>query len=107
MNALTYVGHATVEIEMDGVRLLTDPVLRKRIVHLRRQVPLPHEPFAKAPDAILLSHQHFDHLDLPSLRGFGPETGSFRARAAAHFSGKTALRTSRNSPSARRRKLAR
>ncbi|MBK5233148.1 MAG: MBL fold metallo-hydrolase [Thermoleophilia bacterium] len=73
MNALTYVGHATVEIEMDGVRLLTDPVLRRRIAHLRRQVPLPHEPFAKEPDAILLSHQHFDHLDLPSLRGFGPE----------------------------------
>ena len=74
MNALTYVGHATVEIEMDGVRLITDPVLRKRIVHLRRQVPLPHQPFAKSPDAILLSHQHFDHLDLPSLRGFGRET---------------------------------
>ncbi len=73
MNALTYVGHATVEIEMDGVRLLTDPVLRKRIVHLRRQVPLPDEPFANGPDAILLSHQHFDHLDLPSLRGFGPD----------------------------------
>lgn len=71
MNALTYVGHATVEIEMDGVRLLTDPVLRHRIVHLRRQVPLPAEPFANQPDAILLSHQHFDHLDLPSLRGFG------------------------------------
>ena len=74
MDALTYVGHATVEIEMDGVRLLTDPVLRKRIVHLRRQVPLPPEPFAKELDAILLSHQHFDHLDLPSLRGFGKET---------------------------------
>ncbi len=74
MDALTYVGHATVEIEIDGVRLLTDPVLRKRVVHLRRQVPLPPQPFAKRPDAILLSHQHFDHLDLPSLRGFGPET---------------------------------
>ena len=74
MDALTYVGHATVEIEMDGVRLLTDPVLRKRIVHLRRQVPLPPEPFGEDPDAILLSHQHFDHLDLPSLRGFGKDT---------------------------------
>jgi len=73
MDALTYVGHATVEIEMDGVRLITDPVLRKRIVHLRRQVPLPAEPFAGELDAILLSHQHFDHLDLPSLRGFGRE----------------------------------
>lgn len=74
MNALTYVGHATVEIELDGVRLLTDPVLRKRIVHLRRQVPLPPDPFAAPPDAILISHQHFDHLDLPSLRGFDRQT---------------------------------
>lgn len=74
MTTITYVGHATVTIEMDGVRLVTDPVLRRRIVHLRRQVPLPGEPFTAGPDAILISHQHFDHLDLPSLRGFG--TGS-------------------------------
>ena len=35
---VTYVGHATVLLELDGVRLLTDPVLRSRLVHLRRQV---------------------------------------------------------------------
>ena len=87
-NSLTYVGHATVEIEHDGAHLLTDPVLRNRIVHLRRQVPAPDDPHARIPDAILLSHQHFDHLDLPSLRGFGhrvrilcgPGTGSFLRR---------------------------
>lgn len=71
-NSLTYVGHATVEIELDGAHLLTDPVLRNRIVHLRRQVPAIKDPHGRIPDAILLSHQHFDHLDLPSLRGFGP-----------------------------------
>ena len=37
---LLYVGHGTVLIEQDGVRLLTDPVLRQRIWHLRRRVPL-------------------------------------------------------------------
>ena len=37
---LVYVGHATVLIELDGVRLLTDPVLRPRVWHLRRRVPL-------------------------------------------------------------------
>ncbi len=31
-----YVGHATVLVELDGVRLLTDPVLRRRVLHLRR-----------------------------------------------------------------------
>ncbi|MCK5406569.1 MAG: MBL fold metallo-hydrolase, partial [Candidatus Krumholzibacteria bacterium] len=34
---LTYVGHATVLIEMDGVRLLTDPILRNRVSGIRRQ----------------------------------------------------------------------
>lgn len=56
---------------MDGAHLLTDPVLRGRVVHLRRQVPDPGIDGAEVPDAILLSHQHFDHLDLPSLRRFG------------------------------------
>ena len=65
------MGHATVEIRMDGAHLLTDPVLRNRVVHLRRQVPDPGIDGSDVPDAILLSHQHFDHLDLPSLRRFG------------------------------------
>jgi hypothetical protein len=33
---ITYIGHATILIEMDGVRVLTDPLLRDRIGHLRR-----------------------------------------------------------------------
>lgn len=69
---LTFVGHASTLIELDGVRLLTDPVLRPRIAHLRRQVPLSDDSHTP-PDAVLISHQHFDHLDLPSLRSFGPE----------------------------------
>lgn len=60
-----YVGHATVLIELDGIRLLTDPLLRKRVAHLRRAVPLESVPDV---DAVLLSHAHHDHLDLPSLR---------------------------------------
>jgi L-ascorbate metabolism protein UlaG (beta-lactamase superfamily) len=67
---LVYVGHATVLIELDGVRLLTDPVLRGRLVHLRRRVPAPTEPLADLA-AVLISHVHYDHLDLPSLRTLG------------------------------------
>ena len=37
----TYVGHATVLVELDGVRLLTDPVLRRRVGPLRRHGPPP------------------------------------------------------------------
>jgi L-ascorbate metabolism protein UlaG (beta-lactamase superfamily) len=67
---LLYVGHATVLIELDGVRLLTDPVLRPRVWHLRRRVPLDTSGLRRI-DAVLVSHVHFDHLDLPSLRLLG------------------------------------
>ena len=41
MDAVTYVGHATTLIELDGTRLLTDPLLRPRIGHIRRIAPAP------------------------------------------------------------------
>jgi L-ascorbate metabolism protein UlaG (beta-lactamase superfamily) len=52
-------------VEHGGVRLLTDPVLRARLAHLRRHAPAPEVPAGV--DAVLLSHLHYDHLDLPSL----------------------------------------
>jgi L-ascorbate metabolism protein UlaG (beta-lactamase superfamily) len=60
-----YIGHATVLLELDGVRFLTDPLLRKRVAILWRAVPL--EPIDEV-DVVLISHGHYDHLDLPSLR---------------------------------------
>ncbi|MGH2797935.1 MAG: MBL fold metallo-hydrolase [Thermoleophilaceae bacterium] len=60
------MGHATVLLELGGVRLLTDPVLRARVAHLRRHGAAPEVP--KGVDAVLLSHLHYDHLDLPSVR---------------------------------------
>ena len=63
---LTWLGHATVLVELDGARLLTDPVLRRRVAHLRRHAPQPGA--LGRLDAILLSHAHHDHLDLPTLR---------------------------------------
>lgn len=67
---LVYIGHATVLIELDGVRLLTDPVLHRRVLHLRRRVPTPTEPLTDL-TAILVSHVHYDHLNLASLRSLG------------------------------------
>ena len=37
MARIEYVGHATVHVDLDGVRLLTDPLLRNRVAHLRRE----------------------------------------------------------------------
>ena len=71
---VTWGGHATVLIELDGVRLVTDPVLRPRVIHLLRHAPGPGAGFVDRVDAVLISHLHFDHLDLPSLRRFDPGT---------------------------------
>jgi L-ascorbate metabolism protein UlaG (beta-lactamase superfamily) len=67
-----YVGHATVVIDLDGVRVLTDPVLRNRIAHLRRKVPVDAKSL-RGVDVALVSHGHYDHLDLPSLEKLGRE----------------------------------
>lgn len=68
---LTWVGHSTVLVELDGVRLLTDPLLRNRLLHLLR-VSGPVEAGALGDvDAALISHFHYDHLDLDSLRSLG------------------------------------
>ncbi len=62
---LTYVGHATVVVDLDGCRLVTDPVLGRRVWHLTRRAP-PPDPLGPL-DAVLVSHGHYDHLDLRSL----------------------------------------
>jgi L-ascorbate metabolism protein UlaG (beta-lactamase superfamily) len=62
---VTWIGHSTVQIELDGISILTDPLLRTRVVHLRRLVPLGMVNLE--PDAVLVSHAHWDHLDLRSL----------------------------------------
>jgi L-ascorbate metabolism protein UlaG (beta-lactamase superfamily) len=68
MNRLTYIGHATTELRLDGRSVLTDPVLRNWLGPLHRQGPQPDPGLARACDLVLISHLHRDHLDLPSLR---------------------------------------
>ena len=88
VTTITWLGHSTVLIEVAGTRVLTDPVLRKRVAHLVRQVELPALPDRL--DAVLLSHLHHDHADLPTLRRlpgtfevFGPP-GTARLVPGAH-----------------------
>jgi len=63
---VTWLGHSTVLIAMNGASVLTDPLLRARVLHLRRLVPPAKA--ALSIDAVLISHVHWDHLDLGSLR---------------------------------------
>ena len=65
-NSIAWLGHSCTAISLDGLLVVTDPVLRRRVFHLRRRSPVEPAALAKA-DAILVSHTHYDHLDLPSL----------------------------------------
>jgi L-ascorbate metabolism protein UlaG (beta-lactamase superfamily) len=80
---LTWLGHATVLVDFCGTRVLTDPVLRGRVAHLVRHGPVPAVPADL--DAVLLSHLHRDHADVPTLRRIGrhvPVIGPRGTRAA-------------------------
>lgn len=82
---VTYVGHATVLVEIDDVRLLTDPVLRRRVGPLWRHGALPDPRLAKDVDAVLISHLHHDHADVPSLRRLSRTTPVLAAPGSGGF----------------------
>jgi L-ascorbate metabolism protein UlaG (beta-lactamase superfamily) len=72
--ALTFINHITFLIQLRGLNILTDPVYAERVSPLRhfgpRRVRPPGLPFAELPriDAVLISHDHYDHLDVETLR---------------------------------------
>jgi L-ascorbate metabolism protein UlaG (beta-lactamase superfamily) len=71
---VTFVNHATVLIQTRGLNLLTDPIWAERASPFRRFGPQRHLPpgvaFEDLPhiDAVLVSHNHYDHMDLQTLR---------------------------------------
>jgi L-ascorbate metabolism protein UlaG (beta-lactamase superfamily) len=74
---ITFLGHACTMIDYHGFKIVTDPFLSKRASfsqHLgpSRRIPpvLPANEFPPV-DLILLSHNHFDHMDLPALESLG------------------------------------
>jgi L-ascorbate metabolism protein UlaG (beta-lactamase superfamily) len=81
---ITWIGHSTVLIELDGVRLLTDPVLRPRVTHLRRVGPVDWEALRDV-DVVAVSHAHYDHLDPVSLRRLGRSIPLIVPRGAARM----------------------
>ncbi len=70
----TWLGHSTVLIEIDGLRVLTDPVWGaraspSRLAGPKRFQPVPVALRALPPiDLVLVSHDHYDHLDYPTIR---------------------------------------
>lgn len=77
---VTWIGHSTVLIDFCGTMILTDPVLMRRLappelfgqnIGIRRITQLPLKPEELPPiDLVLLSHAHYDHWDMASLRQF-------------------------------------
>ncbi|HVS31587.1 MAG TPA: MBL fold metallo-hydrolase [Thermoanaerobaculia bacterium] len=71
---VTVVNHATTLIQMDGVNILTDPIWSERCSPVSFAGPKRHRPpgirFEDLPkiDIVLVSHNHYDHLDVPTLR---------------------------------------
>lgn len=69
----TWIGHATFLVQLDGVRILTDPVFSHRASPVRFAGPARHVPPAldlaamTDIDVVVISHAHYDHLDLDSL----------------------------------------
>jgi L-ascorbate metabolism protein UlaG (beta-lactamase superfamily) len=70
--ACTWWGHATASIELGGTRVVTDPVLPDRLLHLKRYAVTP-APEAVHADLVLVSHLHHDHCHVPSLVRFGAD----------------------------------
>lgn len=72
--AVTWFGHSSVVIEVDGYRVLTDPVWSRRCSPSRavgpqrlHRVPAPLEALP-AIDAVIISHDHYDHLDVDTIK---------------------------------------
>ncbi|MFD8009867.1 MBL fold metallo-hydrolase [Streptomyces sp. NPDC058955] len=71
---ITWLGHSSVLAEIDGVRILFDPVWGERcspfaFVGPRRLHPAPAPLAALGPvDVVVISHDHYDHLDLPTIK---------------------------------------
>jgi len=72
--AVTWYGHSSALIEIDGRRVLVDPVWSDRVspspvIGPKRMHPIPTGLDALPPvDVVLISHDHYDHLDLPTVR---------------------------------------
>lgn len=79
---ITFIGHSSFLIQIGGRNLLIDPVFTRRLILLRRQRH-PGVRIADLPpiDAVLITHAHMDHLNLPSLRKIVRHTKRIAGRA--------------------------
>ena len=79
--AITWIGHATALVQMGGLNLLTDPIFSERASPFSFVGPIRAQPpglsLAQLPhiDLVLISHNHYDHLDRDSVRALNLQPG--------------------------------
>lgn len=79
--SVSWLGHASVLMQMGGLSVLTDPVFSERVSPLPGVGPKRHQPPGIAPqdlphiDLVLISHNHYDHLDDASVRQLAAQPG--------------------------------
>ncbi|MEV0195433.1 MBL fold metallo-hydrolase [Nonomuraea sp. NPDC050691] len=85
---VTWVGHSTFVVQIGGLTILTDPVWSRKIPGVRGRLTPPGVAWSDLPkiDAVVISHNHYDHLDAPTVRRLPRDTPMFvPARLAAWF----------------------
>jgi L-ascorbate metabolism protein UlaG (beta-lactamase superfamily) len=85
VSRIEFLGHATTIIQVDGAVLLTDPLLRRHLTGLVHRHPPVFGALPGTVDAVLISHLHHDHLDVPSLKLLGPTTRVIVPRRGGAF----------------------
>lgn len=71
---VTWLGHSSLFVEIDGARVLVDPVWGERVSPMSFAGPKRFHPpvvpleAVPAPDVVIVSHDHYDHLDAPTIR---------------------------------------
>ncbi|MEV7124782.1 MBL fold metallo-hydrolase [Streptomyces sp. NPDC093260] len=77
--AVTWAGHASWVVRIGGLTVLTDPVWSRRIIGTPARITPVGVPWSALPpvDAVVISHNHYDHLDAPTLRRLPRDTPVF------------------------------
>jgi N-acyl-phosphatidylethanolamine-hydrolysing phospholipase D len=79
--AITWIGHATMLVQMGGLNILTDPIFSQRASPVQFAGPKRYQPPGIALkdlpriDVVLLSHNHYDHLDTASVKALNQQSG--------------------------------
>lgn len=83
--SVTWVGHATFLVRLGGLNILTDPVWSERLPGRSRRMSPPGIAWDDLPkiDAVVISHNHYDHQDKPTLRRLPRDTHLFVPGASA------------------------